>query len=154
VITAVVVIAIVLLAFGLVLALATEPGPSPAEVAVGYELAWDRLDFEALWALSGSELRDGLSRREFVAVKRAAYREQDELRRLAGHVAVEEIVVDARSATVGTRLELRDGAAVRNELLLARRDGRWQVVVYALTAEPLTAEPEPARPEPARPEPA
>ncbi len=135
-ITGLVVMAIVLLALALVLALATEPGPTPTDVAVAYELAWDRFDFEAVWGMSGVELRDSRSRREFVGAKRAAYRAQAELGGLAEHVAVDEMVTDSRASKVVTRLDLRDGTSVHNELLLARRDGRWQVVGYALRAEP------------------
>ena len=131
-IVAIVVVAIGLLALALVFAVAIEPGPAPADVAVAYELAWDRLDFESLWALSGAELRDGRSRKSFVAAKQDAYRGQAGLGRLAARVAVEEMIGGPQAATVATRLELRDGTTVRNQVGLVLRDGRWQVVAYAL----------------------
>ena len=49
-------VAVIALVLALVVAVGLEPGPSPDDVAVSYELAWDRLDFDALWALSGDEL--------------------------------------------------------------------------------------------------
>ena len=66
-------IAVIALVLALVVAVGLEPGPSPGDVAVSYELAWDRLDFDALWALSGDELRDGRSRGDFMNDKREAY---------------------------------------------------------------------------------
>ena len=52
---------------------AKEPGPGPADVAIAYEGAWDHLDFDLLYDLSGDELRDGLRRDRFIAAKKAAY---------------------------------------------------------------------------------
>ena len=51
------------LVISVVVAYALEPGPTPTDIAVAYEEAWDRLDFGTLWTLSGSELRDGLDQR-------------------------------------------------------------------------------------------
>ena len=72
-ITAVVGIVILALTIAVVVVIAKDRGPGPGEVAVAYELAWDRLDFESLFTLSGLELRDGLDRRGFIAAKRTAY---------------------------------------------------------------------------------
>ncbi len=121
---------VLLVVFGV--AAATDPGPPPAEVALGYELAWDRLDFDTLWSLSTAELRDRRSRRDFVAAKRAAYREQPDLRRLTRNIAVEEATAGPHVAVVITAVELRDGSTVRDELKLVRRAGRWQVLTYNL----------------------
>lgn len=115
-------------------AISKDPGPAPAEVALGYELAWDRLDFETLWSLSTLELRDGRTRPEFVTAKRAAYRDQPGLRRLARHVVVEEATAGPHVAVVITSVELHDGSTVRDELKLVRRGGRWQVLTYGLRA--------------------
>ena len=57
----------------LVVAVAKAGTPSPADTAVAYEHAWDRLDFSTLWSLSGPNLRDGRTRDQFVRDKRAAY---------------------------------------------------------------------------------
>ena len=71
-------VAIVGLCVALVIIVSADPGPSPVDVALAYEDAWDHLDFEGLWTLSGDELRDGLGRPEFVAAKRAGhYARQD-----------------------------------------------------------------------------
>jgi hypothetical protein len=131
---AVVVVLVVALIVAAGIAISRDPGPSPAEVALAYELAWDRLDFETLWALSTLELRDGRARDEFVTAKRAAYRDQPDLRRLARHVAVEESTAGPHVAVVITSVELRDGSALRDELKLVRRSGRWQVLTYGLRA--------------------
>ena len=64
---------IVLLLFYLLFAIAHEPGPGAPDVAIGYERAWDELNFGLLWDMSGEELREGLRRDEFIATKRAAY---------------------------------------------------------------------------------
>jgi hypothetical protein len=134
VVTAIVAVAILALCIALVVALARDRGPGAADTAVAYELAWDRLDFDAVWVLSGRELRDGLDRHGFVAAKRAAYEQQRALSGLAEHVGVDEITTTSRgdAALVTTRVELRDGTVVHNVVQLARRSSRWQVVAYRL----------------------
>lgn len=127
------VLAVVLL---LVVAVAREPGPTPEDVAVSYELAWDRLDFDTLWTLSTRELRDGRPRAEFIAAKRSAYAEQPKLTGLVTRVAIEEAVTGADVALVRTRLELREAPAVHDQLRLERRDGSWRVAAYDLEREP------------------
>ncbi len=123
------ILAVILL---LVVAVAREPGPPPEEVAVAYELAWDRLDFDALWTLSTRELRDGRPRVEFIVAKRAAYAGQHGLTGLVTNVVIEEILTGADVALVRTRLELRHGRAVHDQLRLERRDGTWRVAAYDL----------------------
>lgn len=135
-VTAVVLTAIVVLCIALVVAVARDRGPSPGDVAVAYELAWDRLDFETLWTLSGPELRDGRAKDEFVADKRKAYEHNTGLTGLAHEVALEDVVAGDELAAVRTRIELRDGNVVRNELHLVRRDQRWEVVTYELHGSP------------------
>jgi hypothetical protein len=115
-------------------AIARDTGPPPAEVALGYELAWDRLDFDVLWTLSTEELRDGRKRQEFVESKRAAYRDHPALRRLARHVSIESSTAGPHVAVVVTAVELHDGSMVRDELKLVRRGGRWLVLTYGLRA--------------------
>lgn len=130
----IVVVAVIALSFALVIAIAHANGPAPGEVAVSYELAWDRLDFEALWTLSAAELRDGLDHRGFVAAKRTAYEQQRALRGLVEHVAIDDVSVTSgrEAALVTTRVGLHDGNVVRNLVQLARRNARWQVVAYTL----------------------
>ena len=123
---------VLVLCLALVIALARDPGPPPGDVALAYEFAWDRLDFETLWTLSGKELRDERSKPEFVAAKQAAYDRAPGLAGLAEHVSLEEIVGGADVAVARTSVELTDGSIARNELHLARRDGKWQVVAYEL----------------------
>ena len=56
-----------------VVGVAKDPGPSPTDIALGYEHAWDELDFDVVYRLSGPELHDGLAKADWVAAKRAAY---------------------------------------------------------------------------------
>ncbi len=132
---AVVIVLVVLLCFVVVFAIAKDRGPTPEDVAVSYEMAWDRFDFDVLWTLSGSELRDGLDRHEFVDVKRAAYANQRALSELGADVTIEDSAVRGDEAMVTTCVALRDGTAVHNNVQLARRTRRWQVVAYRLAAD-------------------
>jgi len=132
VLSAVIAIAVFGLIVALVIAVARDPGTPADDVAVAYEDAWDRLDFEALWTLSGDELRDGMGRRDFVAAKRAAYQRQPELENLAARVVVEHLDAGRHAAIVRTRVDERNGGVAHNELQLAHRGGRWVVVAYHL----------------------
>ena len=123
---------VLVLAVTTVVLYARDPGPSPVDVAIGYELAWDRLDFQALWALSGPELRDGLDRDGFIAAKSAAYAGRDELVHLAGQVDVDGVEISTEHATVHTRLTLRNGTVVHNDVELTRRSTGWSVSAYSL----------------------
>jgi hypothetical protein len=134
-ITAIVAVGIVMLVIALVVAVARDPGPPPADVALAYEEAWDRLDFESLWALSGDELRDGLGRKQFVAAKSAAYARQSGLGQLASEITVEDLDAGESAAVAHTRVDLRDGSIARNVIELAKRAGRWAVVAYRLHSD-------------------
>ena len=114
----------------LFVAVGTEDGPAPADVALAYEMAWDRLDFDTLYDLSGPELRDGAKRPGFIATKRAAYTGV-ERGRLAAHIAVENVVMAPDTALVVTNVST-GGADVHNNVLMERRAGRWYVVGYSL----------------------
>jgi hypothetical protein len=132
--TALIVIAVISLCIALVIAVAHDTGPGPGDVAVSYELAWDRLDFQVLWTLSAAELRDGLDHEGFIAAKRTAYEQQRALRGLVEHVAVDDVSVTSgrEAALVTTRIGLHDGSVVRNRVQLVRRNARWQVAAYTL----------------------
>jgi hypothetical protein len=123
---------LLLLCLAVVVAIAKDRGPSPDDVAVSYEHGWDRLDFDALWTLSAAELRDGLDRRQFVAAKRAAYADKQELRGLAAGITVDDSIARRDNAVVTTRVQLRDGSVVHNHVQLVRRSSKWQVVAYAM----------------------
>ncbi|MEX1009173.1 MAG: hypothetical protein WD271_15215 [Acidimicrobiia bacterium] len=126
--------AVIALCIALVVAVARDKGPGPGDVAVSYEYAWDRLDFDVLWTLSAKELRDGLDRKQFVAAKRAAYEQQPTLRGLVAHVGVDDasVTTSGDAALVNTSVDLRDDTTVHNVVQLARRNSRWQVVAYRL----------------------
>jgi hypothetical protein len=132
---AVVIALILLLCFAVVFTIAKDRGPTPDDVAVSYEMAWDRFDFDVLWSLSGGELRDGLDRHEFVDAKRAAYANQRALSELGADVTIEDSAIRGDEAVVTTGVALRDGTVVHNHVQLVRRTGRWQVVAYQLAAE-------------------
>jgi hypothetical protein len=132
VITAVVGIVVLALAITVVVVIAKDRGPGPGEVAVAYELAWDRLDFESLFTLSGTELRDGLDRRGFIAAKRSAYAQQHQLGGLVERVGIDQVANSRDAAVAITEVELRDQAVVHNRVEMARRNGRWQVIAYRL----------------------
>lgn len=112
---------------------AREPGPPPEETAVAYELAWDRHDFTTLFSLSGEELRDGMDQRSFVASKRQSVGALASSAPAAS-VRVESVDSDGSVAHVVTAVSARDDT-VRNDVVLERRSGRWEVVAYALRAD-------------------
>jgi len=136
VIFAVVLVLVVGLAVALVVAVAKNPGPSPTEMALGYEHAWDGLDFDVVYRLSGPELRDGLTKAEFIAVKRAAYRSGPQLGNLVAEAIAEAETRHGDSATVMTRLTLLDASVIHNEVRLERRSRAWEVVAYELRPTP------------------
>ena len=132
-IVGIVAVAVLLLVGAAVVVYARDPGPTPADIAIGYELAWDRLDFDTVWSLSGPSLRDGLDKKTFMAAKHAAYRERPELAHLAGAVHVESIDEVGDRAEVRTRLSLRDGSVVAHVVGLDRNAFGWSVSEYRLT---------------------
>jgi hypothetical protein len=129
-------IVVVALVLSLVVVIALDPGPTPGDVAIAYEQAWDRLDFDAIWTMSGRELRDSQSRGDFLAAKERAYAGRPALSALADAVEIDEELVGSELAVVHTRLALADGASVRNQIELAFRDGGWKVIGYHLQGDP------------------
>jgi hypothetical protein len=135
---------IFLVALALVLALvaavvvgvAKDPGPTPTEIALGYEHAWDEMDFDVVYRLSGPELHDGLKKSDWIAVKRAAYAKGSHLGHLVTETVAEEATCRGDAATVMTRVVRRDGSVVHNEVRLARRARAWEVVAYELRPAP------------------
>jgi hypothetical protein len=113
-------------------AFARDPGPSPADVAIAYEHAWEQLDFDLLYDLSGNEMRDGLGRKDFVSAKRTAHVGAPTA--AASDVVVEEAVSSGQTALVVTRVST-DTGSVRNNVVLEKRAGGWTVVRYGLRSE-------------------
>jgi hypothetical protein len=115
-------------------------GPSPADTAIAYEHAWDRLDFATLWNLSGPNLRDGRTKDQFVRDKAAAYRGEDQgLAGLVRSVEPERVDVNGPVARVLARLELHSGESVVDEMLLERIGPAWHVTAYHIsTGDPRT----------------
>jgi hypothetical protein len=133
-VTGVVAFVVVGLVLAFVVLYARDSGPPPSDVATAYEAAWDHLDFASLWALSGDELRDGLGRKEFVSAKRTAYAGQD-VGDLVDEIHLDDVGTLGSTSTALSRLELRDGSVIRNEIRLAKRAGRWVVVGYRLRTD-------------------
>jgi hypothetical protein len=129
-------VVVLVLVFALVIAVivgvAKDPGPTPTEIALGYEHAWDLLDFEVVYRLSGYELHDGLKKADFVAAKKAAYADGSTLGHLVESVVAESETCQGDVASVMTCLTLRDGSVVHNEVRLLRRSRAWEVVAYEL----------------------
>jgi hypothetical protein len=125
-------IGVVVVATALVVLFAGPRDPGPADVAVAYEQAWDRLDFATLWVLSSPRLRDGRSKARFVRDKEEAYRAEGGLRNLIKTIRPERVEVNGPTARVMARLELRDGQEVVDEMLLEREGGEWRVTAYHL----------------------
>ena len=94
---------VVLLGF-LFYAIAHETGPGAPDVAIGYERAWDELNFGLLWDLSGPELRDGMRRDQFIAAKRAAYTNASRTAGSADQIEVDTFVEGNQTALVVTRV--------------------------------------------------
>lgn len=139
------VVALVVVALLLVfmwISVGREPGPGPSDVAIAYERAWDELDFDLLYDLSGAELRDGLRRDQFVAAKRAAYAHGDRNTRIGARIEVETSVAGHQSALVVTKV-VADGGAVRNNVMLDHTSNGWVVVGYSLRPDTETAPPAP-----------
>ena len=115
-------------------AIGMEPGPGPGDVAMAYEGAWDDLDFDLLYDLSGEELRDGMRRVRFVAAKRAAYEKSAASNRLGARVSIETSVTGHQTALVVTRVETADGV-IHDNVMLEKRSNGWVVVGYSLRPE-------------------
>ena len=114
----------------LLFAIGHEKGPSAPDVAIGYEHAWDELNFGLLWDLAGPELREGLRRDQFIAAKRQAYANETH-GRVADRIDVDTFVEGSKSALVVTCVRA-EGTTVRNDVLLERRANGWTVVGYSL----------------------
>ena len=124
----------------LVVAVGMGGGPGPADTAVAYEHAWDRLDFATLWNLSGPNLRDGRTRDQFVRDKAEAYRHEGHgLAGLVRSVQPEKVDVNGPVARVLARLQLHSGESVVDEMLLERIGPAWHVTAYHIsTGDPRT----------------
>jgi len=123
-----------------------EPGPAAVDVALAYERAWDELDFNLLYDLSGPGLRDGLRREQFIAAKRAAYSRPESRARLGADITIETSVAGHQTALVVTRV-VADGSPVRNNVMLEHTASGWLVIGYSLrsdAAETGSAPPAPA----------
>ncbi len=132
-------VGIAALAVVMLIFVGNERGPSPGDVAVAYELAWQRSDFSTLYDLSAKELRDGMARDQFVRAKRGGEPAPNTVRSDADPVVaveVDEVVAATDAASVITRLRVASGPGIRSRVLCERRNGRWQVVAHNLVTDP------------------
>lgn len=126
----VVLVIIAALVVAVIVGVAKDPGPSPVEVALGFEHAWDLHDYDVLYRMSGPELHEGLKKADWVAAKRA----QRGGSASADHVV--DVAADAEqhegeAAVVTTRLTMTDGSVRHNEVRMLRRSRAWEVVARA-----------------------
>ena len=126
----VVLVVLIGLAVALVVGVAKDPGPVPVDIAIGYEHAWELLDFDVIYRLSGPELHGGMRKADWIAAKRAAFANGSVIAHLVEDIAAEAETVKGDAAVVTTRLTLRDGTIVHNEVRLLRRSRTWDVVAY------------------------
>jgi hypothetical protein len=120
-------------------AMTKEEPPAPEDVAIAYEMAWDRLDFSLMFDVCGSELREGMRRDGFIQMKRKAYGDHP-AHRIGAQIEVETSVLGDDTALVITRVSTPESSVpnswVRNNVLLEKRGGSWAVVGYNLRPEP------------------
>ena len=107
--------------------------PGPADVAIAYETAWDKLDFDLLFDLSGEELRDGLRRAEFIAQEAFGVCAVT-TRGIGAEVVVDDVVATRQTAVVATRVTTPEGS-VQNRVLLEKRPIGWLVVGYSIRTD-------------------
>jgi hypothetical protein len=131
----IVVVLVLALVLAVIIGIARDPGPAPADVAIGFELAWDRLDFSAVYQMMSDELRENLTRQEFVAAQSTAVAAGARVGHRVAHVSVETVEEGKGTSVVVTRLNLHDGDEIRHELGLVHRDS-WVVVTCALRTTP------------------
>ena len=107
---------------------------SPATVAVRWEEAIDRGDYDRLRSLAGAPRHDGETREEFLR------RTISDLMALAddkGDVVAVTVATTTRRtdrAVVALTLRYVTGVETAQEVGLRRTDGRWRVVRYPLSA--------------------
>jgi hypothetical protein len=136
VIFVIVLVCVVGLCVALVVGVARNPGPTPADIALGYEHAWDLGDFDVVYRMSGAELHEGKRKADYVAAKRASYRGEVRVHGDVEEAVAEEAHQQGDDAVVLTRLRRADGTVVHHEVRLARRARAWEVVGYRLRPAP------------------
>jgi hypothetical protein len=122
VIIGVVVVLVVLLAFAVIVGVARDPGPDPADVAIGYARALGVGDFDAVYRLIDPDLLVGRNRPQWVAEQSAR-----------PHVACSPDAVEARARAVGdgvatVTLSLGTDHLVPVELVFRHR--QWAVTRF------------------------
>ena len=118
----VVVTLVILLAFAVIVAVARDPGPDPADVAIGYARALGTGDFDAVYRMIDPELLEGRNRPQWVAEH-------------AGrpHAAFAPDTVEARTRAVGdtaATVTLAIGSERVVPVELVRRQGLWAVTAF------------------------
>jgi hypothetical protein len=128
VIFVVVLVIIAALVVAVIVGVAKDPGPTPVEVALGFEHAWDLRDFDVLYRMSGPELHEGLRKADWIAAKRTGPRPAagDDV----ADVAADAELREGDAAVVTTRLTMRDGTVRYNEVRMLRRSRAWEVVAH------------------------
>lgn len=113
---------VVLLAFAVIVGVAREPGPDPADVAIGYARALGAGDFDAVYRMIDPELLEGRNRPQWIAEQSSR-----------PHFACSPDAVEARGRVVGdgvatVTLSVGTGQLVPVELVFRQR--QWVVTRF------------------------
>jgi hypothetical protein len=118
--------------FVLWFAMGRDPGPSAVDAAVSYALARARGDWGSVFDLSGTELRSGRDRHQFVAAHRGGGDGDDadshDAHAADPHARVEQSTVLAEVAVVVVHVDDTDVAL---RLDCEKRNSRWVVTSAA-----------------------
>jgi hypothetical protein len=121
---------VVLLAIALIVAVARDPGPDPADVAIGYAVALGAGDFDAVYRMIDPDLLSGRNRPNWV---------EEQRRRPHPAIARDAVIVRSREVhTDDALVTLSVGAERDVPVDLVRRQGIWTVARFDGTA-PATA---------------
>ncbi len=127
------IIGVIIVAF--IVALSIETGPTPADVAQSYEYALAHLDFDALWYLSSTELRGGLTFNDFVQGRSAELHAKP-----LSSVEIIRQVLERESGIITTKVNYHQAPTISHQITLAKRNARWQIV----DIQEITYTPEPS----------
>ncbi len=143
---AVVITLVVLLAGAVVIAVARDSGPTPADVAIGYASALAHRDFDAVYRMTDPEVLQGRNRPRWIAEQEARPGPIIE----APAVAARSAVVTAETARVVLATDTSGGSATVELVCRARL---WVVISFTPITSPLGITPTPITSPPITPTP-
>jgi hypothetical protein len=122
VIIGVVITLVVLLAIAVIIGVARDPGPDPADVAIGYARALGAGDFDAVYRLIDSDLLDGRNRGQWIEEQAG----RPHLAFSPNAVRARDVAVGDGVATVTVTIDADRAVVVE----LVRRQRVWAVVSF------------------------